>query len=76
MKVYSIKIKMMKIRPKTKVYSVRLKIRPKRKVYSIKIKIRPKNNVYSIRIKIRAKSTVYSSIRMKLGRELQCVVLG
>ena len=46
-KVYNITIKMMKIGPKTKVYSIRLKIRVKTKLYSIKIKIRQKTNVYS-----------------------------
>ena len=55
----------MKIRPKTRLYSISMKIRPKTRMYSIKIKIRPKTRLYSIRMRIRPKTRVYS-IRMKI----------
>ena len=55
----------MKIRPKTRVYSIRMKIRPKTRMYSIKIKIRPKTRMYSIRMRIRPKTRLYS-ISMKI----------
>ena len=52
------------MRPKTKVYSIRMKIRRKTSINSIRIKIRPKIRVYKIKISPKAVSSV--SIKIKV----------
>ena len=76
---------MMTITLKTIVYCIRMKIRPKIRVYSIRMVIRQKSIVDSISMKIRPKIRVCSSmkisqnpytIRTKIRAKSIVIVLG